>query len=132
MTLDISNTENWMNNLFSREFIKQAYCDSDFVDDYLDKRDTNPFDLNWIAADKHLKAYTLQHFSETEIREIEKIKEKWRKMFYQKTIKKTHHADLSAYISEDIDLITGYMLTGMKNDFIQHMMEAFENDQLPD
>jgi hypothetical protein len=131
MELNTLSTENWMINLFNRDFINQEYCDNDFVNDYLDMRDTDPFDVKCVQADKHLAAYTFQHFSKKEIQEIEDIKKKWRIIFFEKAIKKTHHADLSAYISEDIELIIGYMLTGTKNDFVQGMIEAFENDRLP-
>ena len=84
-----------------------------------------------MQADKQLEAHTTQHFSKEEIHEIEEIRKKWRTTFFEKVIKKTHHPDLSAYISEDIDLITGYMLTGAENDFVRGMIEALENNELP-
>lgn len=131
MKLNTLNTENWMSNLFNRDFINQEYCDEDFANAYLDQRDTDPFDAKWVQADKQLEANTAQHFSKEETQEIEEIKTKWRTAFFEKVIKKTHHADLSAYISEDIELITGYMLTGIENDFVRGMIEAFENNELP-
>lgn len=131
MILNTSATENWISNLFNRDFINEKYCEEEFVDSYLDKRDSDPFDSNWTAANKYVEAYFDQHISEKEMEEIEQIKEKWRVLFYQKVIKKTHHPDLAAYVSEDIDLLIGYMLTDAKNDFIDGMMQAFENDKLP-
>ncbi|PYF72656.1 hypothetical protein [Pedobacter nutrimenti] len=131
MILNTSKTENWIGNLFKRDFINEEYCDEEFVDEYLDQRDSDPFDLKWTEANKYLEIYIDQNLSVKEIEEIEKIKEKWRVLFFQKVIKITQHPDLAAYVSEDIDLIIGYMLTGEKNSFIEGMIQSFENGELP-
>lgn len=105
--------------------------DHSHIDDYLDLRDSGPFDSAWVAAMDDLEACLGRRTDPADRPKIQKIQDSARKQFYKIIIEQSGHPDLAAYASEDIALIVGHIAAGHSNDFVRAIQSAYERGTLP-
>ncbi|MDM5248406.1 hypothetical protein [Lysinibacillus sp. G4S2] len=127
--LDINQTTAWI-DLLSTYKVNPKYGNPDVIDQYLDQRDADPFDSQWMAAHGDLTAI-IDSKLVTDRKKIEMLQDRASKQIYETIIGQTSHSDLAAYASDDVRLIVGYLVTGRVNSFALEMKENYERGDLP-
>lgn len=64
-------------------------------------------------------------------RQLEELQSLAQEQFYKIIIKQTRHSDLAAYLSDDIYLIVGYLVSGHSDDFVFAMKESYDHGNFP-
>lgn len=101
------------------------------IDYYLEQRDGEPFDSQWMKAHNNFTAI-IESLDNKEVkRQLEELQSLAQEQFYKTIIKQTGHPDLAAYLSDDIYLIVGYLATGHSNDFVFAMKESYDHGAFP-
>lgn len=131
LRLNENTAKAWFATLLDKEILPDECHDEDFANHYLDSRDSAPCDTNWMTAFDFINA-ALHELNTQHKEKISRLQAHYRKIFFDKIIRKFHHSDLAAYVSEDMELIAGFILTGQSNDFIQNLMASYEKGELPD
>lgn len=127
--LDINHTTAWIELLSTYE-VNPNYGNPDVIDQYLDQRDADPFDSQWMAAHGDLTAI-IDSILVADRKEIEMLQDRASKQIYETIIGQTSHSDLAAYASDDVRLIVGFLVTGRVNSFVLEMKESYERGDLP-
>ena len=123
--------EGWERELSTFAVKDRNFEDDEFVDEYLSRRDSEPFDTNWVSADKRLtNALELIEASPEKDRLAELCKS-GREKFYMTVIRQTKNPDLAAYASDDIELIIGFLATGEHDAFALSMKKAYDAGTFP-
>ena len=92
------------------------------IDEYLDKRDSPPFDKEWVDADNSMKAIKIEALSS-----VERIRER----VYNSVYKITNSDELAGYISDDFELILINELQEEKNSWIEEKLNVYGQGCLP-
>ena len=95
------------------------------LDAILDIRDSDPFDSDWINANKELETSWLDHNPNSE--EVESLRE----LVFFKVSKLTNHHEISSYVSDDFELIGKCIALGHENEFIQRIHDTYISGKLP-
>ena len=98
--------------------------DIENIDDILDNRDNDEFSELWTNSYNLIKKISL----ESEVKE--KISEA-RKEIFILTYQKTNSSDLSAYISDDFDLICLQYLSETDNEWVNKLYATYLNREIP-
>ena len=98
--------------------------DIENIDDILDNRDNDEFSELWTNSYNQIKKISL----ESEVKE--KISEA-RKEIFILTYQKTNSSDLSAYISDDFDLICLQYLSETDNEWVNKLYATYLNREIP-
>ena len=98
--------------------------DIENIDDSLDNRDNDEFSELWTNSYNQIKKISL----ESEVKE--KISEA-RKEIFILTYQKTNSSDLSAYISDDFDLICLQYLSETDNEWVNKLYATYLNREIP-
>ena len=98
--------------------------DIENIDDILDNRDNDEFSELWTNSYNQIKKISL----ESEVKE--KISEA-RKEIFILTYQKTNSSDLSAYISDDFDLICLQYLSETYNEWVNKLYATYLNREIP-
>ena len=98
--------------------------DIENIDDILDNRDSDEFSELWTNSYNQIKKISL----ESEVKE--KISEA-RKEIFILTYQKTNSSDLSAYISDDFDLICLQYLSETDNEWVNKLYATYLNREIP-
>ena len=97
--------------------------DIENIDDILDNRDNDEFSELWTNSYNQIKKISL----ESEVKE--KISEA-RKEIFILTYQKTNSSDLSAYISDDFDLICLQYLSETDNEWVNKLYATYLNCEI--
>ncbi|WP_042473294.1 hypothetical protein [Bacillus ndiopicus] len=127
--LNINHITTWI-DLLSTFKVNPKYGNSDVIDQYLDQRDTDPFDSQWITTYGDLTTL-IESMSAVDRKRIAVLQDSASKQMYERIIKQTNHADFAAYVSDDIRLIVGCLVTGHVTNFVLEMKESYECGNLP-
>ena len=100
------------------------HIDIENIDDILDNRDNDEFSELWTNSYNQIKKISL----ESEVKE--KISEA-RKEIFILTYQKTNSSDLSAYISDDFDLICLQYLSETDNEWVNKLYATYLNREIP-
>lgn len=94
--------------------IMQAVKNFDFekIDDYLDLRDTEPFDKAWVQANDIIKINI-----DKENIDFQKQEVNLREVVFKRVAKFTQHDELAGYISDDAGLIFANQYFKVNNKF---------------
>ena len=98
--------------------------DIENIDDILDNRDNDEFSELWTNSYNQIKKISL----ESEVKE--KISEA-RKEIFILTYQKTNSSDLSAYISDDFDLLCLQYLSETDNEWVNKLYATYLNREIP-
>jgi hypothetical protein len=98
--------------------------DTSLIDEILDNRDSNAFSDLWANAFEETEKETLN-------REEKKKMDKIRKEIFMMTISKTNSSDLSAYITEDFELIASHLASNSKNTWVASLCATYLNKKIP-
>lgn len=98
--------------------------DIENIDDILDNRDNDEFSELWTNSYNQIKKISL----ESEVKE--KISEA-RKEIFILTYQKTNSSDLSAYISDDFDLICLQYLSETDNEWVNRLYATYLSCEIP-
>lgn len=94
------------------------------IDELLENRDEDAFSAEWTKAYNQIKNTVLE--KEDKVK-IDKIREE----IFMLTIRKTHSSDLSAYISDDFDLIWLHYLNKTQNNWIVQLIATYFEHEIP-
>ena len=114
--------------IFVKEISKDDFFDFfDNVDieQYLDERDSDPFDSIWINNFNRVKALV---FSKEQLETINEIRE----MCFKSALRATGDSDLASYITDDIEIIIKDMIYDNNNEWtITDLWASYKNKKLP-
>ena len=99
--------------------------DKSKTDEILDNRDFTTFSDLWTNAYNEIKQTVINPVDKNKIDEI-------RKDIFMMTFSKTNSSDLSAYITEDFELISSYLLTHDKNTWVTSLCATYFNKEIPE
>src|SRR5690554_2552060 len=108
------------------ETLKTIFENTDLekIDEVLDNRDDDVFSGEWTKAYSQIK--------NTVVEKEDKVKiDKIREEIFMLTIRKTHSSDLSAYISDDFDLIWLHYLNKTQNNWIEKLIATYFEHEIP-
>ena len=93
------------------------------IDDFLDQRDSDPFDSEWVRVyqtlEKLKKGKTLE-----DTREIEK-------KAYITVYEKSEDDELAGYVSDDFGLIADSKRLGYSDEWLDKLIFCYENARIP-
>ncbi|OUN39199.1 hypothetical protein B5G28_06605 [Faecalibacterium sp. An77] len=93
------------------------------IDDFLDQRDSDPFDSEWVrvyqALEELKKGKTV-----ADTREVEK-------KAYITAYEKTENAELAGYISDDFGLIADSKRLNYSDEWLDKLISCYENARIP-
>ena len=93
------------------------------IDDFLDQRDSDPFDSEWVrvyqALEKLKKGKTVEA-----TRAIEKNA-------YITVYEKTENDELAGYVSDDFGLIADSKRLGYSDEWLEKLISCYENARIP-
>lgn len=124
---DLIKLKNILDDLLNDDFLSE-YKDEEAIVACLDRRDSEPFDSEWIRVDKIVSERVL-HGAERE--SIEALAGKYRKLFFDKVIRVTGSSDLAAYVSEDIELILAAIGASVSEEFVFLMLDSYKKNNVP-
>ncbi len=94
------------------------------IDAILDNRDLDAFSDPWNEA---YRETAQTEISSQETQQISNIRE----AVFLQIMSKTKSSDLSAYVSDDFELICLHLLTGSKNKWVAALCRMYFNNQIP-
>lgn len=98
--------------------------DASSTDDILDNRDLTTFSDLWTNAYNDTKQSIINSDDKNKIDEI-------RKEVFMATFSRTNSSDLSAYISEDFELISAHLLTNDNNKWVTSLCATYFDKKIP-
>ena len=99
--------------------------DIEKADEILDNRDLTEFADLWTVADQEIENDLISLADKTQIDEA-------RKKIFMWTLKQTSSSDLSAYISDDFDLIASHLLGRDKNYWVTSLCATYFDNKIPE
>lgn len=94
------------------------------IDTILDNRDLDIFSNPWTKAYKEIKKKPVNGQEQEQIDAI-------RKNIFMRVFSKTDSSDLSAYISDDFELICFHLLDSDKNKWVTALCSVYFSGQIP-
>lgn len=98
--------------------------DTDLTDNILDNRDLTAFSDLWTNAYEQTKQTAFNSDDKSKIDEV-------RKEIFMTTFSKTNSSDLSAYISDDFELIASHLLTNDNNNWVTSLCATYFDKKIP-
>ena len=93
------------------------------IDDFLDQRDSDPFDSEWVRVFQALKELK-KGKTVADTREIEK-------KVYITVYEKSKNDELAGYISDDFGLIADSKRLGYLDEWLDKLISCYENARIP-
>ncbi|MBB5638089.1 hypothetical protein HDE68_004015 [Pedobacter cryoconitis] len=121
MNLFIQNLESLFMRSFENILIDLEDADIDLI---LSNRDLYVFSNSWARAYKEIKKKPVNNQEQKQIDEI-------RKDIFMRVFSKTNSSDLSAYISDDFELICFHLLGNYRNKWVTTLCAAYFTSQIP-
>lgn len=106
--------------------LNEIFADFDHskTDEILDNRDFTSFADLWTNAYNEIKQDAIKQVDKEKTDDI-------RKEIFRMTFSKTYSSDLSAYISEDFELISSYLLTNVTNKWATSLCATYFDNKIP-
>lgn len=105
----------------------EALSQNDY-DALLDDRDADEFAEPWTAAYEASKEPYQKIAANQELKaRVDKIREH----VYKRVYKQTQVSDLASYISDDVDLISRYLLAEMSSDWVNALWLSYKEQAIP-
>ncbi len=106
--------------------LEQILTDLDvaLIDEILDDRDFTSFSQSWEDAFGHIEE---KKFTVDEKNNIDKTRQE----VFMMTFSKTNSSDLSAYISEDFELIASHLLANTNNTWVTSLCATYFEKKIP-
>ncbi len=98
--------------------------DMEAVNEILDNRDEDLFSEAWTMAHEQTKDYKPDSKLEEEMNEA-------RELIFKQVFRMTGSTDLSAYISDDFELIVIHNMCDTNNKWVHKLSEAYLNYEIP-
>ena len=117
----LSEVENILKRIEST--LQLENWDEGRIDEYLDHRESETFEENWLAGFKKVEEQTKEQ-------NIEKIGE-IRKIVFLEVFKFTNNDDMSAYVSDDFDLMAKNIFLNLDLAYLNEMWENYKKGKLP-
>jgi hypothetical protein len=130
MPLPLDHAKVWIASLNKLRFADDAFADFDAVIAYLDRRGCEPFQGNWVKADQALTRL-LEQAPPADRQRVARLQDTACKQFFMTVIRQTGYPELSAYASEDAELIAGFLALGERNAFAEGMKAAYDAGRFP-
>lgn len=119
------NIEN-IYNLIEQTFkVNEALLTDEFINEYLDLRDSKSFDEKWINAYEYMK--DISSSNEDFLVQDDNLRER----VFKIVVSISRSYELAEYISDDAGLIYASIFFGVKNDFINHIYNCYKKNVLP-
>ena len=93
------------------------------IDDFLNKRDIEPFDSNWVRVYQIIEELKKGRTIDS-TRDIEK-------KVYIIVYEQTGNNELAGYISDDFGLIANSKILGYTEEWLEKLISCYENSLLP-
>lgn len=93
------------------------------IDDFLDQRDRDPFDSEWVRVYRALEELKKGKAVE-DTREIEK-------KAYITVCEKAENDELAGYVSDDFGLIVDSKWLGYSDEWLDKLISCYENARIP-
>lgn len=93
------------------------------IDDFLDQRDSDPFDSEWVRVYQSLEELKKGKTVE-DTREIEK-------KAYITVYEKSEDDELAGYVSDDFGLIADSKRLGYSDEWLDKLISCYENARIP-
>lgn len=93
------------------------------IDDFLDQRDSDPFDSEWVRVYQALEELKKRKTVD-DTREIEK-------KAYLTVYEKSEDDELAGYISDDFGLIADSKQLGYSDEWLDKLISCYENARVP-
>lgn len=107
--------------------IDYSEFDEEYIDDLLDRRDSNPFDDKWCRVSKKINSLKNdENYTNLNKEMQDKIREK---VFI--IIKKNTFSELSDYVSDDFGLIYDSLIVNYKDEWLDKLIEEYKNKRIP-
>ncbi len=93
------------------------------IDDFLDQRDSDPFDSEWVRVYQAIEELKKSK-AVGDTREIEK-------KAYITVYEKTEADELAGYISDDFGLIADSKMLGYSDEWLDKLISCYKNAKIP-
>lgn len=111
--------------------IEEAYkvnshlLDEDFINNYLDIRDSTDFDQKWIDAYRYInKNYPSNEDFLLRDKDL-------REQVFKNVLRLTHSHELAEYVSDDAGLMYANLYFNVNNEFIDYIFNCYKKGLLP-
>lgn len=120
----MNNLQELEHLLSENSLLNFSNLDSDTIDEMLDSRDDSEFENDWLKTSELLES---KDFAETDLAEIEKIRE----IVYKKTFDSTKHGEIAAYASDDFELIAKALLSDFSDEWLNALFLSYLHGIFP-
>ena len=120
--MDIENIYNSIEKTFK---VKEESLTEEFINEYLESRDSKDFDEKWIGAYEYIK--DISSSNECFLVQENNLREKVFKII----VSISGSYELAEYISDDAGLIYANIFFGVKNDFVDNIYKCYKENVLP-
>lgn len=120
----MNNLQELEHLLSENSLLNFSNLDSDAIDEMLDSRDDSEFENDWLRTSELLES---KDFAETDLAEIEKIRE----IVYKKTFASTKHSEIAAYASDDFELIAKALLSDFSDEWLNALFLSYLHGVFP-
>lgn len=103
--------------------LKTIHLETLDIDDFLEQRECDPFDGEWVRVYQAVEALKKRNAIE-DSREIEKIA-------YLTVYEKSEDDELAGYISDDFGLIADSKKLGYSDEWLDKLISCYEDAKLP-
>ena len=101
------------------------------IDELLNERDKNPFDENWVQADKRLEEVK-NNLAVMEKSKINQFSQKIGKRYFKLVIEKSGSSELASYISDDFRLLAETLSCEIECVFVFSLINAYLKGKMPE
>ncbi|MDP8176137.1 hypothetical protein QJU83_01085 [Pasteurella skyensis] len=113
-----------LNEFINVEFNYLSKYNEDEINAYLDYRDSEEFEIDWLQNSAELNECEL---TEDEVSELEALRE----FIFEQVFNFTSNGDLSAYISDDFELIGINLFLKKGNVYAENLLNFYKRNKLP-
>lgn len=92
-------------------------------DDFFNLRDSEDFENEWLAVSDNLETINFDD-------DLTKIINQIREISFKKVFSYTKNSEISAYISDDFELIAKSLLLNQNNWVLTHLWQAYQNKKI--
>lgn len=121
----------WVEDLAQLVGEKAFDWDDSYIESALDSRDGDPFDSDWVDADRELELHKASLSSEDR-GEIEELANALRKRVFSTVLKATGSSDLAGYVSDDFELVCAGLASKFNSKFMYSIVRSYMDGRIPD
>lgn len=115
-------------NIWAKTNVEIIISNIDFssisTDYYLDSRDMNPFDTDWIKAYEGIEK-AKENLTEKEKLELDKLSEFVRHKAFISALRNSNSSELAGYISDDFGLFSDALAMNISNKWLNGLLSSY-------